>query len=166
MRVELAGVGLTRDRKHPREAHLQRHPGIELAHLLVVAVEQLEKARLRSGGPLDPSELQRLEPVQQLLRVEQKLLHPQGDALADGGELRRLEVGVSEAGHGPLATRQLGERHQHRREAAQQQLQALPHQHQIGVVGDVGAGRAEVEERPRGGRLLAEVMDVGHDVVA
>ena len=73
---------------------------------------------------------------------------------------------VREAGDRAVAARHFAERHEHRLQAAEQQLQALAHQQQVGVVGDVGAGCAEVEIRPGRGRLVAEVVDVRHDVVA
>src|SRR5256885_7221041 len=64
-------------------------PYTTLFRSFVVAVEQLEEARLGPRGPLDAAELQRVEPVQQLLGVEQEFLHPQGDPLAHGGEDRK-----------------------------------------------------------------------------
>ena len=48
--------------------------------------------------PLQPRNRKRLEPVAELLDVEREVLHPERGALADRGELRRLEVGVGEAG--------------------------------------------------------------------
>ena len=131
----------------------------------MIAVEQLQEARLGSGRPLDAPELQRVQPVEHLLGVEHEILHPQGDPLADGRELRRLEMRVGEAGEGAVAPRHFAEGNQHRLKTPEQQLQALAHQQQIGVVGDVRAGGAEVQVAPRRRRLLAQVVDVGHDVV-
>ena len=166
LRVELAGVRLPRHGEDPRKLELARHAQVEVAHLLIVSVEQLEEARLRAGGALHAPELKRIETVQQLFGVEQELLHPERDPLAHRGELRGLEVRVGEAGQGAVAPRQVPQRDEHRCDAAQQQAQPLPHQHEVGVVGDVRAGGAEVEEGPRGGSLLAEVMDVRHHVMA
>ena len=104
--------------------------------------------------------------MQQLLGVEEELLHPQGRPLADGGDLRRLEVRVSKAGDVAVATRQLGERDEDGGDAAEQELEALVHEDQVGVVRDVRARRSEVDVRTGRRRLLAEVMDVGHDIVA
>ena len=47
-----------------------------------------------------------------------------------------------------------------------QQLQPTPHQNQIGVVRDVRARRAVVNESLRGGSDVAERMHMRHDVVA
>ena len=73
---------------------------------------------------------------------------------------------VGEARHVAIAAGRLGERDEHRRDPAKQQLQAFPHQDQVGVVGDVGARRAQMNERPRRRRLLAQMVDVRHHVVA
>ena len=121
---------------------------------------------MRSRRPLDPAEPERFQPVNHFFGVEQEVLHPQRDALAHGRELRRLEVGVGEAGQGAVLARDLAERHQHRGEPTEQQLQPLPHQQEVGVIGHVGAGSAEVEIGAGGGCLLAERVDVRHDVVA
>ena len=69
----------------------------------MIAAEQLEEGGLGPGRALAAAEAQGLEPVAELLDVEREVLHPERRALADGGELRRLEVGVGEAGHSPRA---------------------------------------------------------------
>src|SRR5213593_4133376 len=122
-------------------------------------------SRRSVANSADAAALEGVEPVEQLLRVEQELLHPQGDALPDGGELRRLEVGVREARQLAVAARELRERDDDGRDPSQQQLQPLAHQQEVGVVGDVRAGRAEVNEGTRRRRLLAKMMDVRHHVV-
>ena len=111
------------------------------------------------------AEPQRLEPVEQLFRVEQQLLHPQRDALSDGGELRRLKVRVGQARHVAVAAGEFGQRDHDGGDAPEQELHPLAHQDQVGVVGNVGARRAEVEEGTGRRRLLAEMVDVRHHVV-
>jgi hypothetical protein len=165
LRVELACVGLPRDGEHAIEAKLLRDATVELAHLGVVAAEQLEEARLRPGRPFHAPELERLETVQQLRGVEQQVLHPQRHALADRGELRRLEVGVRETGQGAVAPRGFAEGHEHRGDTAEQDLQRFAHQQQVGVVRDIRARGAEMQVRARGGRLIGEMMDVRHHIV-
>ena len=51
-RIRLAGNGEARG-----VAHLLRNLAVELAHLGVIAVKQLEEARLRSGGALRAEKL-------------------------------------------------------------------------------------------------------------
>ena len=163
--VLLARVGLAGDREHPREAHAAGDAAVELGDLLLVAVEQVEEAGLCPGGPLDAPELQRLQAVEHLLRVEEEVLHPQRDAFAHGGQLRGLKVRVREAGDGAVAACDLAERDEHRLEPPEEQLQAFPHQQQVRVVGDVRAGGPEVQEATCRRRLVAQVVDVRHDVV-
>src|SRR3989449_1830574 len=163
--LPISRVRLARHRKHLREPHLARDAQVELTDFVMRAVEQIQKARLGAGRSLHAAELEGVEPVQQLVRVEQELLHPQRDALPDGRELRRLEVGVCEAGQVAVATRQLREGDDDCRNPSQQQLQPLAHQEEVGVVGDVRAGLAEVNERTRRRGLLTEMMDVRHHVM-
>jgi hypothetical protein len=97
LRVDLARVRLPGDGVH-RSNPIFAPPGGRAAHLRVVAVEQVQEARLRPGRPLHPAErsvaIRRLD----LLQVEQQVLDPERRALADGRELRRLEVRVAERG--------------------------------------------------------------------
>ena len=64
-----------------------------------------------------------------------------------------------------MAARDLPECDEHGGKPAEQQRQRFAHHQLVGVVGDVGARRAEVKERAGGGCLLAEVVDVRHHVV-
>ena len=73
---------------------------------------------------------------------------------------------VREARHVAVAPGGLGERDQNRRHPAEQQLEPFAHQDEVGVVGDVRARRAEVDEGARRRGLLAQVVDVRHHVVA
>ena len=104
--------------------------------------------------------------MEQLLGVQRKVLHPHRHPLADGGELRRLEMRVGEAGQGPIVSRHLAHRDEDGADPPEQQLHRLAHQHQVGVVGDVGARGAQMNEGAGGRRLIAEMMDVRHHVMA
>src|SRR2546422_10751905 len=64
--VELPRVRLAGDREHPRETHAPRHAGVELAHLVIVAVEQLQEAGLRSGRPFHAEEVRSEEHTSEL----------------------------------------------------------------------------------------------------
>src|SRR5439155_561487 len=96
--VQLARVRLSGDREHLFESHGARHALVELSDLAVIALEQVEKTRLRAGRSLDATKPQRADPIEQLFGVEREVLHPECDALADRRELRRLEVRVRGAG--------------------------------------------------------------------
>ena len=71
------------------------HP-VELLDLCVVAVEERQERRLRAGRPLHAAEFQRRDAVLDLFQVDRQVLRPQRRALADGRELRGLEVRVAE----------------------------------------------------------------------
>ena len=117
--------------------------------------------------PLQPRSRSASSRWQQLLDVQREVLHPERGPLAHGGELGRLEVGVGQAGHGrrAAAAKPL-QRVEHGQQPAQHEAEAFADDQQVGVVGDEGAGGAEVEEGPGRGRLVAEGVDVGHHVVA
>jgi hypothetical protein len=164
--VHLARVRLARHGVGAREAQLARHLPVELAHLLVVPPEELEERRLRARGALAAVEAQRLEHVAEALHVEREVLHPQRGALAHRGELRRLEVRVGEARRRRVARGEGLQRAQERDEPAQHEAEAVAHHQQVGVVGDEGAGGAEVDHLARRLGLVAEGVHVRHDVVA
>ena len=94
------------------------------AHLRVIALEQLEEARLGPGGALAAAQPEGLQPVHQLLDVEREVLHPQRGPLADGGELGRLEVGIGQAGPRRVGPREPLQLRQHVEQAAEEQLEA------------------------------------------
>jgi hypothetical protein len=97
---------------------------VELAHLAVVAVEEREERRLRAGGALHAAEGQRGDAMLEIGEVEHEVLHPQRGALADGGELRRLQVRVAEAGQRPPRAREGRQRTQRIDALVAQQLEA------------------------------------------
>ena len=72
------------------------HAPVELAHLRVVAVEELEEGRLRARRALHAAAGQRRDAVVEVREVEHEVLHPERRALADGRRLRGLEVRVAE----------------------------------------------------------------------
>ena len=78
-------------------------------------------------------------------------------------------MGVGETGERPVGAGEGGESGEGGGDPPAQQLERLPHQQLIGVVGDEGAGRAEVEDAAGAlfdrVRLLGEVPQVGDDVV-
>jgi hypothetical protein len=69
---------------------------VELAHLGVVAVEELEERGLRARRALDAAETQRGFGVLELLERLHEVLDPQRRALADRRRLRGLVVRESE----------------------------------------------------------------------
>ena len=163
--VDLARVGLARDGIGLGEAERLGHHPVERLDLGVVAVEELEEAGLRAGRPLDPQELQLGEPMLDLAQVEDQLVAPERRALADRHELGRLEVGVAQAGQRLVPLGELGQGVDRGDRLVADDLEGRADQDQVGVVGDVAARRAQVDDRPGHGRGVAQGVDVRHHVV-
>ena len=81
-----------------------RDARVELANLRVIAVEDLEEARLRARRALHAATGQRRDAMIEVGEVEHEILHPQRRALADGRRLRGLQMRRAERRLGaPLA---------------------------------------------------------------
>ena len=91
---------------------------------------------------------------------------PERGPLADGRRLRRLEMRERERRQGFVFLRELRERRNGRNQLGPEQRQSLLHENEIGIVPDVAARGAEMDD-PAGLRALYAVrVDVRHDVVA
>ena len=166
LRVDLARIGLAGNRHHAREAEVVRNALFQLLDLGFVAVEQLHEGRLRAGRALAAQHAQVLDTVFDLAQVHEQLVHPQGRALADRGQLRGLEVGEAERRLRLVRVRKLRELVQHGRELFAHEQQALADLDDIGVVAHIGARRAEVDDARRLRCGLAKGVNVRHNVVA
>ena len=100
------------------------------------------------------------------LQVHHQLVGPQGGALAHGGGLGGLAVGVGHAGHVLVLLGKVGQLCQHADELFAHQLQALPHHDDVGVVAHIAAGGTQMDDAGCLGALLAVGVDVAHHVVA
>ena len=98
--VHLAGVGLAGHRHHPCEAHGGGDILLHGADLAAVPGKQLHEAGLGARGALAAQQCQAVDAVLHLQIVHIQFVQPQGGALAHGGQLRRLQVGVGQGGHG------------------------------------------------------------------
>jgi len=166
--VHLAAVGLAghRDDGLAVEAHLLGDGSIHGADLVGVALEQLHKGSLGAGGTLDATQLQGSQTVVDLAEVHHQLVGPQGSALAHGGGLGGLAVGVGHAGHILVLLGELCQLCQHADELLAHQLEALTHHDNVGIVADIAAGGTQMDDACRLGTLLAVSVDMAHDVVA
>ena len=164
--VQLAGIGLTRYRKAGIVAHLFRNAVIQLFAFFVIAVKQLQKARLGTGGTLAAQQPRAGQTVFHLVQIHQKLLCPQGGTLAHGGGLRRLEVGERQGGQILVFLDEMPQQRQHIHQLFAHQTQRIVHDHQIGVVADIAAGRAQMDDA-LGFRALHPVsVHMRHHIVA
>ena len=148
------------------ESHAGGDVAFEPAAFLMVAVEEFEEARLGAGGSLDAAERDALDLLFDPLEVEQEVLEIETEPLADGGELRRLEVGEAEGGQRLVGVAKGGELAHQPEQFAADDFQSFAHLDELGVVGDEAAGGAEVDDRHRFRTELAEDVNVAHDVVA
>ena len=164
--VGLARVGLAADGEAAVKAELCGDAAVHLVDLRAVAVKEVHEAGLGAGRAAAAEEFQRGENVVELLKIAEKILHPESRALADSHGLRRLIVRVAEGRHGGVFARERGEICQHAEQLAAQIAQAVAVENEIGVVGDVAARRAEVDNAGGGRRGLAIGVDVRHHIVA
>ena len=149
-----------------REAEIVRNALLELLDLALVAVEQLHEGGLRAGRALAAEHAQVLDAVFDLAEVHQQLVHPERRALADGGQLRRLEVGEAEGRLRLVRVGELRELVQNGRELFAHEQQTLADLNDVGVVADIRARRTEVDDACGLGRDLAEGINVCHNVMA
>ena len=164
--VHLSGVGLPAHRHHGVKAHLGGDFPLQLLHLLVVPLEQLQEGGLSAGGPLGAQQLQGGDAVLHLLQVHEQLVHPQGGPLAHGDQLGGLEVGEAQGGQGLVLPGKFGQMGQHPHQLVPDQQQGLPHEDDVGVVPHIAAGGPQVDDGHGLGAQLAVGVDVGHHVVA
>src|SRR6185436_18211678 len=123
------------------------------------------EAGLGSGRSFYTAKGKRATPIVEIGDVEHQVLHPQRRPLADGRELCRLQMCVSERW---LVAPGLGERRegaQNIEHLAAKEVEPTPHQDQIGVVRDVGARRSKMNEWFRRRSDVTERMNVRHHIV-
>ena len=164
--VELARVGLAAHVIEPVEAEIGSDPAVHFVDLRAVAVKEREEAGLGTGRAAAAQETDGREHVVQLFHVEHQFLKPERGALSDGHKLRGLVVRIAEAGHGGVLLREVAEIRHDRCQFSAQIAQAVAVKNEVGVVGDVAARRAEVNDPLCAGGHRSEGVDVRHHVVA
>src|SRR5438105_3239830 len=112
----------------------------------MVAAEEREEARLGAGGPLDSPKPEGLKTVLDLVQVEDEVVTPEAGPFPHSHELGRLKVRETQRRQiAPL----VGEAPQSVDDADQtiaKQTETIPHEQEIGVVGDVAAGRTQMND--------------------
>ena len=164
--VHLAGVGLPRHRHRAVKAHLPTHHVVQLLHLVIVAVKQLQKAGLGARGALGSQGPQVIQKGLHGLQVVQQILQPQGGPLAHRHRLRRLKVGEPQRGQGLVLLREGVQRPGGHHQPGPQQLHALAQDDDIRVVAHVAAGGAQVDDWPGQGAGIPKGVHMGHHIVA
>mmetsp|Transcript_16557 Transcript_16557/g.27239 ORF Transcript_16557/g.27239 Transcript_16557/m.27239 type:complete len:231 (+) Transcript_16557:445-1137(+) len=88
--VNLACVGLSTHGNHLLKSHGLTYLAIQLLHLVMIAIEQLQKRRLSPSSPLHTPHGQILQFIRHTFIIQQQILHPQRTALPHRGQLSRL----------------------------------------------------------------------------
>lgn len=101
----------------------------------MIAIEQRQKAPLRARRPLDAPEPEIVPSTLQVPQVPQELLDPQRCTLADGRQLRRLEVREAEGRQGAVLGRKCGEARDDRCELGEEEVEAFAQEDEVGVAG-------------------------------
>ena len=134
--------------------------------LLLVALEELHEAGLRSGRSFDAAEPEFVYGELDVFKIELQVLEPKRGALADGRELRGLQVREAQSRHLAVLVREGGQGFHDVHQMVGNEFQGIPVDDEVGVVGDVAAGGAEMDYAGRALSLVAVGLDVSHDVVA
>ena len=104
--------------------------------------------------------------VLHFLKVHHQLVYPQCGTLADGGQLRRLEVCVGKAGLILVLVCEACEVVDDVEQLLLDQQQRVAHNDDVGVVAHIAGGSPQVDYALRLGALLSVCVNVGHYVVA
>ena len=163
--VDLARVRLAAQADRAVESHLRGDHAVKFAHLVAVAAEEVEVAGLRAGGALGAAERQFVDGAVEGGQVEHEVLDVEGEAFADGGELGGLEVREAEHGHGFVFGGELREVVDQVQQLAPQDLHAVAHLDELGIVGHEAARGAQVDDALGLRADLAERADMAHHVV-
>ena len=164
--VHLTRIGLSADVKARLKAKVSRDHAVHLVNLRLVALEQLHEAGLRARRAAAAEEPDVLQRKVDLVQIGEEILHPQRRALADGHQLRRLIVRVSERRQRFVRlgeVRQIGDDLE---QLTAQIAQTVAIEDQVGVVRHIAARRAQMDDARCGRRRLAIGIDVRHHVVA
>lgn len=164
--IDFSGVGLAGNGVAGGEAHALGDAGFEFSDFGVITLKELEEAGLGTGRPFDAAAFEGLEAVGDFFEIGDEIVGPESRAFADGGGLGGLEVREGEAGEGGMLFGEGGEASEAGGESLLGELEGVADEPEVGVVGDVAAGGAPVDDGSGGGALIAVGMDMGHDIVA
>ncbi len=115
--------------------------------------------------PFAPRNGQLVAPAFEFLQVEDEVEHHRDARLPTVVSCAGWKCVKPSVGSSFHFSAKSAERVDDRGERLAQLVQALAHQDQVGVVGDVAGGRAEVDDVAAAGGHVPERVDVGHHVV-
>lgn len=162
--IEFARVGLAADRHTAIEAEAPGESFFE-ADDSRGAAEEFEEGGLCACCAAKAAALDSGFDAEEVAGGGFEVGEPEGGAFSDGRELRGLEVSKTEGWEVGEAFAEGGEFVDDGEQTAEKQADRVSQEQQVGVVDDVHAGRAEVDNSAGGGSGLGEGVDVCHDVV-
>ena len=164
--VKLPGIGLAADVEALTKAKVRADAAVHLVNFRRIPVKQLQKARFRAGGSPAAQKFHGFHHKIQLHQVADKVLHPQCRPLANRDQLGGLIMGVAESGGRLVRFRETGKVGDDLQQLSPEVFQAVPVENDVGVIGDIAAGGAQMDDTGGGGRGLAVGIHVSHHVVA
>ena len=164
--VQLSGIGLAADIKAAFKSESGADAPVHLVNLLPVAVEQFQEAGFGAGGAPAAQELHAVNHKFQFFQVGGKVLHPQCCSFAYRHQLGRLVVGIAQRGHSLVGISKFRQIGQDFLQLFFQVHQALAVDHQVGIIGNVAAGSAQVDDACCVRCHFAVGVDMGHHIMA
>lgn len=164
--IDLSRICLAGDNEGRVETGLLSNKLVQLFHLVVVTVEDLEERGLSTSGTLDTTEAQVITRPLQVAQIHQQVLNPQRCTLANRHELCGLSVGETQAGQVFVFLGESGQLVNHNGELGNEDVETITKEDKVGVIGTVARSSTPVNDTGGGGGDLTVGVDVGHDIVS
>ena len=132
----------------------------------MVAVEELEEARLGAGRAFVAEGLEAFETIFEVFEVGYKIVSPESGAFTDGCRLRGLKMCQSETGKSAIFFCEFGEPVDNDDEAIANHAKSFAIENTVAVVGDEATSGSQVDDCASVRADVAVSMDMGHDVVS
>ena len=163
--VQLPGIGLAADVEALTKAKVRADAAVHLVDFCRIPVKQLQEAGFRASGSPAAQKFHGFHDKIQLYQIADEVLHPQRCPLAHRDQLGGLIMGVAQSGSRLERFRETGKVGDDLQQLSPEVFQAVPVENDVGVIGDVAAGRAQMDDTGGGGRGLAVGIHVRHHVV-
>jgi hypothetical protein len=132
----------------------------------MIAVAELEKARLGSRGAFGATGHQGVQAVFNFSQIKRQIIVPQARTFADRRGLCRLHVSVAQAGQISMVLGEIRQSSDDLNKSPPDQFHGIPQENQVRVVGDETTGRAQVNDCFGRRAGIPVGVDVRHDVMS
>ena len=164
--VQLTGIRLTGNGKAGRIAHLLCNLPIQLTHLFIITIKQLQEACLRSRRSLGAKQLGLGKLIFHVFQVHQQILNPERCTLADRRGLRGLKMREGQRRLILMLLREAGQCAHDKHQLLLHQVERFRHNDNIRVISHIAGCSAEMNDRLSLRTLHAISVNMGHDIVA